>query len=79
MGLETRVYMVRVSYEQKPFRKLVMQAYGAQVYPSPSNRTPFGREFAGTDHPGSLGIAITEAIQDVLSDEKAKYRLLTCE
>jgi tryptophan synthase beta chain len=75
MGLETRVYMVRVSYEQKPFRKLVMQAYGAQVYPSPSNRTPFGREFAGTDHPGSLGIAITEAIQDVLSDEKAKYAL----
>jgi tryptophan synthase beta chain len=75
MGLETRVYMVRVSYEQKPFRKLVMQAYGAQVYPSPSERTPFGRGFAGTDHPGSLGIAITEAIQDVLSDEKAKYAL----
>ena len=75
MGLDTRVYMVRVSYDQKPFRKLVMQAYGAQVYPSPSDRTPFGRRFAGTDHPGSLGIAITEAIQDVLSEEKAKYAL----
>ncbi len=75
MGLETRVYMVRISYEQKPFRKLVMQAYGAQVHPSPSDRTPFGREFAGTEHPGSLGIAITEAIQDVLTDEKAKYAL----
>ncbi len=75
MGLETRVYIVRISYEQKPFRKLVMQAYGAQVHPSPSDRTPFGREFAGTEHPGSLGIAITEAIQDVLTDEKAKYAL----
>ncbi len=75
MGLETRVYMVRISYEQKPFRKLVMQTYGAQVYPSPSDRTPFGREFAGMDHPGSLGIAITEAIQDVFADEKAKYAL----
>ncbi len=75
MGLETRVYMWRVSYEQKPSGARHAEAYGAQVYPSPSNRTPFGREFAGTDHPGSLGIAITEAIQDVLSDEKAKYAL----
>lgn len=74
-GLETRVYMVRVSYEQKPFRKLVMRTYGAEVYPSPSPRTPFGRSLHQTDSPGSLGIAITEAIQDVLDDPHAKYAL----
>ncbi len=74
-GLETRVYMVRISYEQKPFRKLVMRTYGAEVYPSPSPRTPFGRSLHETDSAGSLGIAITEAIQDVLDDPHAKYAL----
>lgn len=75
LGLETRVYMVRVSYNQKPFRRVVMETYGAQVFASPSDRTTFGRQLYGSDSPGSLGIAISEAIEDVLANEKAKYAL----
>ncbi|MDW8058241.1 MAG: TrpB-like pyridoxal phosphate-dependent enzyme [Bacteroidia bacterium] len=75
LGLNARVYMVRVSYEQKPLRRVVMETYGGQVFPSPSNRTHFGRQLHDTDSPGSLGIAISEAIEDVLADEKAKYAL----
>ncbi|MDW8417578.1 MAG: TrpB-like pyridoxal phosphate-dependent enzyme [Bacteroidia bacterium] len=74
-GLQARVYMVRLSYHQKPLRRIVMETYGAQVFPSPSDRTSFGRKLHDTDSPGSLGIAISEAIEDVLSDEKAKYAL----
>ncbi|MCX7979718.1 MAG: TrpB-like pyridoxal phosphate-dependent enzyme [Bacteroidia bacterium] len=75
LGLETRVYMVRISYHQKPLRRVVMEAYGAQVYASPSDRTEFGRQLYGSDSPGSLGIAISEAIEDVLADPGAKYAL----
>ncbi|GAB6148624.1 TrpB-like pyridoxal phosphate-dependent enzyme [Stetteria hydrogenophila] len=75
--LKVRVYMTRSSYKQKPYRRTLMQLYGAEVYPSPSDRTSVGRRFLAEDpeHPGSLGIAISEAIEDVLSDEKARYSL----
>ncbi len=77
-GIHVRVYMVRVSYHQKPYRGVLMRIYGAEVYPSPSNRTRFGRKLLeqNPDHPGSLGIAISEAIEDVVtSGGKAKYCL----
>ncbi|WFO76365.1 TrpB-like pyridoxal phosphate-dependent enzyme [Desulfurococcaceae archaeon MEX13E-LK6-19] len=76
-GLKVRVYMVRVSYMQKPYRRTVMEIYGAEVYPSPSTVTEIGRKILEEepDHPGSLGIAISEAIWDVLNDEKARYCL----
>ncbi len=76
--IHVRVYMVRVSYHQKLYRGVLMRIYGAEVYPSPSNRTSFGRKLLGQnpDHPGSLGIAISEAIEDVVtSGGKAKYCL----
>lgn len=75
MGLDTRVYMVRVSYQQKPARRIVMETYGAQVFASPSENTSFGRQLYGSDSPGSLGIAISEAIEDVLHSEGTKYAL----
>ncbi len=77
-GIHVRVYMVRVSYYQKPYRGVLMRIYGAEVYPSPSNRTSFGRKLLeqNPDHPGSLGIAISEAMEDVVtSGGKAKYCL----
>lgn len=76
-GLKIRVYMVRSSYEQKPYRRILMQVYGAEVIPSPSRKTSIGRKFLeeDPDHPGSLGIAIAEAIEDVLADESARYSL----
>ena len=77
-GIHVRVYMVRVSYYQKPYRGVLMRIYGAEVYPSPSNRTSFGRKLLeqNPDHPGSLGIAISEAIEDVVtSGGKSKYCL----
>ena len=76
-GLKVRVYMARASYQQKPYRKILMQTYGAEVYPSPSDRTEIGRKFLKEDpnHPGGLGIAISEAIEDVLNDENARYSL----
>lgn len=72
------VYMVRVSYEQKPYRRSVMQTYGANVYPSPTDRTEFGRryraEFPNTS--GSLGIAISEAVEAaVTSGGRLRYSL----
>jgi tryptophan synthase beta chain len=70
--------MVRVSYDQKPYRKYVMQLYGADVYPSPSTITDFGRKVLAEapDHPGSLGVAISEALEAcVKSGGKAKYSL----
>jgi len=76
--LECTVYMVRVSYEQKPFRKMLMHTWGATVYPSPSTNTEFGRRvlWQDPDSPGSLGIAISEAIEDaVKSGGTAKYSL----
>ena len=77
LGLKIRVYMARASYIQKPYRKILMKVYGAEVDPSPSDRTEVGRRFLKDDpeHPGGLGIAISEAIEDVLKDEKARYSL----
>ncbi|ASJ16409.1 TrpB-like pyridoxal-phosphate dependent enzyme [Thermococcus chitonophagus] len=77
MGLKVRVYMARASYYQKPYRKTLMRVYGAEIFPSPSENTEIGRKFLkeNPDHPGSLGIAISEAIEDVLKDEKARYSL----
>ncbi|NJE47027.1 TrpB-like pyridoxal phosphate-dependent enzyme [Thermococcus sp. GR7] len=77
MGINVRVYMARASFYQKPYRKTIMRLYGAEIYPSPSDRTEIGRKFLSEDpnHPGGLGIAISEAIEDVLRDEKARYAL----
>ncbi|RLG44621.1 MAG: TrpB-like pyridoxal phosphate-dependent enzyme [Thermoproteota archaeon] len=76
-GLNILVFMVRVSYNQKPYRKLVRKLYGAEVVPSPSDRTEVGKRFLKEDpeHPGSLGIAISEAIEVAVKDEKSKYSL----
>ncbi|RMF58590.1 MAG: TrpB-like pyridoxal phosphate-dependent enzyme [Calditrichaeota bacterium] len=76
-GLECTVYMVRVSYEQKPYRKTVMNLFGAEIFASPSNRTEAGRKILEKDPdcPGSLGIAISEAIEEALQDENTKYSL----
>lgn len=76
-GLDCQVYMVKVSYEQKPFRREVMRTYGATVTPSPSMTTNVGRkineEFPGTD--GSLGCAISEAVEAATSQEGYRYVL----
>ncbi len=71
------VYMVRISYDQKPYRKMMMNAWGADVLPSPSDRTAAGRQILAKDpnSPGSLGIAISEAIEMAVQDETTKYAL----
>lgn len=76
-GLKATIYMVRVSYYQKPYRRVLMQAYGADVVPSPSDRTKYGRRLRemDPDNPGSLGIAISEAIEDAVTHDDAKYSL----
>lgn len=76
-GLECEVYMVRISFEQKPYRKLLMNTWGASVLPSPSDRTEAGRKILAADpsSPGSLGIAISEAVEAATKDEKTKYSL----
>jgi tryptophan synthase beta chain len=76
-GLEAKVYMVRVSYRQKPYRRMFMEAYGATVVPSPSEDTRSGkRMLAGDpDSPGSLGIAISEAVEDAATREDTSYAL----
>ncbi len=75
--LDCKVYMVKVSYEQKPFRREVMRTYGASVTPSPSEKTEVGRRmlerFPGTN--GSLGCAISEAVEDATSHEGYRYVL----
>ena len=75
--LECKVYMVRVSYEQKPFRRSLMDAWGATVVPSPSEDTQSGRAIraADPDSPGSLGIAISEAVEDAAGREDTGYSL----
>jgi tryptophan synthase beta chain len=79
IGLECRVYMVRVSFDQKPFRRIMMQTWGAECVPSPSNETKAGRAVLekNPDTPGSLGIAISEAVEKAISDTtgKTKYSL----
>jgi len=76
-GLECEVYMVRISYDQKPYRKVMMNTFGAQVYPSPSDRTEYGKKVLSEDpgSSGSLGIAISEAIERAVSDPHAHYAL----
>ncbi len=70
-GLEAKVYMVRVSYEQKPYRRLMMNTWGATCVPSPSTETEAGRKILSQDpnSPGSLGIAISEAVEDAVTSE----------
>ncbi|BAP55717.1 tryptophan synthase subunit beta [Thioploca ingrica] len=76
-GLEVRVYMVKVSYEQKPFRRSMMQTWGAEVLPSPSNLTQAGQQILSHDPncPGSLGIAISEAVEEAASRRDTNYTL----
>ncbi len=77
-GLKCTVFMVKVSYNQKPYRRIMMNVWGAECIPSPSDRTEFGRKVLSEDpdSPGSLGIAISEAIEAaVKSGGKAKYAL----
>jgi tryptophan synthase beta chain len=75
--LKCKIFMVRASYEQKPYRKVLMQMWGADVTPSPSNETEVGRKILelDPDSPGSLGIAISEAIEVAIKGEKTKYSL----
>jgi tryptophan synthase beta chain len=77
-GLKATVYMVRASYDQKPYRKMMMEAFGAQCFPSPSKQTEAGRKILAEDpdNKGSLGIAISEAVEDALVNEKeANYAI----
>jgi tryptophan synthase beta chain len=75
--LECRVYMVRVSYDQKPYRRLMMETWGGTCIPSPSEETEAGRKILAEnpDSPGSLGIAISEAVEAAVSEETSKYSL----
>lgn len=76
-GLECKVYMVRVSYEQKPYRRILMETWGAKCISSPSKETKAGRRILAQDpdSPGSLGIAISEAIEDAVTHKGTKYSL----
>lgn len=76
-GLECTVYMVRVSYDQKPYRRSMIQSWGAQVVPSPSDQTESGRRILAEDPQslGSLGIAISEAVEDAVGREDTRYAL----
>ncbi len=76
-GLRCKVFMVRISYEQKPYRKTLMKVYGAEVHPSPSRVTAIGRKFleGNSEHPGSLGLAISEALESAVSSPNTKYSL----
>jgi tryptophan synthase beta chain len=76
-GLEAKVYMVKVSYEQKPYRRIMMETWGASVVASPSTDTRAGRAILAKDpnSPGSLGIAISEAVEDAATREDTKYSL----
>jgi len=75
--MECTIYMVKVSYEQKPYRRLLAQTWGATMYPSPSTKTNFGLKVLKDDPvcPGSLGIAISEAVEDAASRDDTKYSL----
>ncbi|WP_319577910.1 TrpB-like pyridoxal phosphate-dependent enzyme [uncultured Desulfobacter sp.] len=76
LGMECKVFMVRISFDQKPFRKVLMQTWGGECIASPSNETQVGRDILAEmpDTPGSLGIAISEAIEAAVSDETGKTR-----
>ena len=76
-GLDVKVYMVRASYDQKPYRRYLMETYGAEVVPSPSPTTSYGRAVLAEtpDNPGSLGMAISEAVEDAATRDDTKYAL----
>jgi tryptophan synthase beta chain len=76
-GLDCTVYMVRCSFEQKPYRGILIRSYGAEVFPSPSTRTRFGREMLARDPDcsGSLGVAISEAVEDAATHADTNYAL----
>ncbi|NQV38033.1 MAG: TrpB-like pyridoxal phosphate-dependent enzyme [Candidatus Marinimicrobia bacterium] len=76
-GLECKVYMVRISFDQKPYRKALMETFGASIVASPSTDTEFGKMYSekNPDSPGSLGIAISEAVEDAVGREDTKYAL----
>jgi tryptophan synthase beta chain len=76
-GLECKVYMVKISYNQKPYRRVMMQTWGATVVPSPSTDTNAGRMVLeqNPDSPGSLGVAISEAVEDAATRDDTKYSL----
>ncbi|OPY31761.1 MAG: Tryptophan synthase beta chain 1 [Methanomassiliicoccales archaeon PtaU1.Bin124] len=76
-NMKCTVFMVRVSYDQKPFRRYIMETYGAKVFASPSKETEYGRLLLGQDkdNPGSLGIAISEAIETCVKQKNTKYAL----
>lgn len=76
-GIDLKVFMVRVSFQQKPYRRVLMNTWNAEVIPSPSNLTESGRKILEEfpDTPGSLGIAISEAIEMAAKDENTKYSL----
>ncbi|HWD02782.1 MAG TPA: TrpB-like pyridoxal phosphate-dependent enzyme [Amycolatopsis sp.] len=76
-GLDCEVWQVRASYDQKPYRKLMMETFGAKVHPSPSALTESGRKILADDpeSPGSLGIAISEAVEQAAADPDARYAL----
>ncbi|MEW6442331.1 MAG: TrpB-like pyridoxal phosphate-dependent enzyme [bacterium] len=76
-GLECKVYMVRISFDQKPYRRSMMEAWGARCVPSPSRETESGKKILDQDpdSPGSLGIAISEAIEDAVHSKDTRYSL----
>ena len=76
-GIDIRVYMVKVSYRQKPFRRSMMHTWGAEVFASPTDRTASGRHILekDPDSPGSLGIAISEAVEEAASRDDTNYAL----
>ncbi len=77
MDLECMVYMVRISYDQKPYRRIMMKTYGADIVASPSELTEAGRKILAEhpDSPGSLGLAISEAIEDAVKRDDTRYSL----
>ncbi len=76
-GIDVTVFQVRVSYDQKPYRRALMESYGARCLPSPSDQTDYGRAVLAKrpDHPGSLGIAISEAVEVAAKNDDTKYAL----
>lgn len=76
-NIEVKVFMVRVSYNQKPYRRIMMESYGARVIPSPSEETNSGRKILSDniDHPGTLGIAISEAVEVAATNDDTNYSL----
>lgn len=75
--LKCTIYMVKVSYQQKPYRRMLMHTWGGEVFPSPSDRTEFGKKILAENPecPGSLGIAISEAVEDAVHSQNTRYSL----